>query len=148
LAVLPRHSDAIPSCDVVRRKHSMIPSYLRSRRPDLIISSCWNKSVLYWKACVVYGWGQVHQKYFLGSKTTISCRRTGWRQLKLLSLVRLILRADRLTQYTHLILDQQLNTFDGSCCGLRDGCRDTTHCEFLLASFPLSQATTIKIYQR
>ena len=40
LAVLPRHRERTPSCCEVRRKHSTIPSYLRSRRPDFSISSC------------------------------------------------------------------------------------------------------------
>jgi hypothetical protein len=40
LAVLPRHSARTPSSLVVRRKQSTMPSYLRSRRPDLSISSC------------------------------------------------------------------------------------------------------------
>jgi hypothetical protein len=48
------------------------------------------------------------------------------------------LGADSLREYTHLVLDQQLDTLDGSCCGLRDGGRDTTHCESLLVSTPLT----------
>lgn len=40
LAVLPRHSEATPSSAMVRLKHSVIPSYLRSRRPVFNISSC------------------------------------------------------------------------------------------------------------
>lgn len=40
LAVFPLQREATPSCWVVRRKHSTIPSYFRSRRPDLSISSC------------------------------------------------------------------------------------------------------------
>ena len=39
LAVLPRHSETIPSLAAVRLKHSAIPSYLRSRRPVFNISS-------------------------------------------------------------------------------------------------------------
>lgn len=35
---------------------------------------------------------------------------------------------------TYLILDQQLDTLDGSSCGLRDSGRDTTHCYRTLAS--------------
>ena len=40
MAVLPRHNEATPSLLAVLRKHSAIPSYLRSRRPVFNISSC------------------------------------------------------------------------------------------------------------
>ena len=40
LAVLPLHRDITPSFLAVREKHSMIPLYLRSRRPLFNISSC------------------------------------------------------------------------------------------------------------
>jgi hypothetical protein len=36
------------------------------------------------------------------------------------------IRADRL--HTYLVLDQELDTLDGSSGSLGDGSRDTTHC--------------------
>lgn len=86
LAVLPRQRERTPSCWDVRRKHSTIPLYLRSRRPVLSISSCATN--------VVSG----------------DDRRISGTQTK-----------------TYLVLDEKLDTLDGSSGGLRDGSGDTTH---------------------
>lgn len=44
-------------------------------------------------------------------------------------------RRRRLRWRAYLVLDQELNTFDGGSSGLRDGGGDTTHCrrELLVA---------------
>lgn len=98
LAVLPLHRETTPSCCEVLRKHSMIPSYLRSRRPVLIISSC----AIHRQQSIN---PSVHRKAFILGRMCFAARKT------------------------YLVLDEKLDTLNGSSSSLGDSGRHTTHCK-------------------
>lgn len=114
LAVFPLHREATPSCAVVLRKHSAIPSYLRSRRPDFNISSCERVS-----QCSLG-----YDMAYLGAQGC-SCSK---RMRMPIRIPGKEMPSGRRIIKTYLVLDQELDTLDGSGSGLGDGGGDTTHC--------------------